>query len=616
MQGYYLSVNDKEIKSRAGVVKTFFSEVDGVVVKYKDHIRTLLDTAIMSGELHDALEVYLEYVTELETMIAEMGEKYVFLTDSFIDKIDDIDDYLYDMKTSEKTRNFSQQQYEELLQCLDDPWCEITDNLGDLIYSAQVKVANFFDWKKQKKKLNDSHQILLDYNDETAAGLKSKFDLVHDVDKEYGKDSEDNHFGYYGLIMDRISKLLSIMGQLMENSKNGLTSSYIEKSLSGPFKKLKTAFDTSVDVWKNDADITVEQITSFADWLFATTVFIDFTFVATAYVQDVGVLDAAGMVVFNAFDIVDDVIVQKATNGSCRSYQDYLIKKQLLSNLDDMVEEGYAGRAGSAGKELTDKWKTVIEYIKDYGDEWYDKLYGKDSTLGLDKNSQEAKEFKTFLEGLGGAKKILSYGKDAIDYVTRLFTDYESGLEIIDSLERNIGNDETVKTAIADIRALYKKEFDAWAQETIEGITEIVYKEGKSALLKANPVGTVIKSIDKGIDLAGKLTGAGTKLQARYEALQLFNLQVASGEAYSAAVEKLRVADPELSTYEQLANDVKNCFQLHKKNMENMFAKMSESESGEMKSYYKYCEQQVSTLSMLSLEQPELMTFEEFQSLL
>lgn len=618
MQNYYLKVNDRELRSRAGIVKNFFFETQEVVANYKENIKLICDTAIMSGELHDALECYLEYIQMLDDMLAEMGEKYVYLNESFIEKIDNIDDYLYEMTISEKTRDFSNGQYEMLLQCLDDPWCEITDNIGDLIYSAQSKLADFFDWDSQKKKLNDSHKILLDYNDECAGGLKNKFDLVHDVDGLYGSNDDANYFGYFGVLMDRISKFILLMKGIMENSKMPLTIDYINETLSGPYKEMRNIFDTNIAICKSEKDISISEIASFADWIYAESVFNDFIASANAYVSEVGTIDALGMVVFNSFGIVDDVVVQKISSGACRSYQDYIVKKQLFEAIEDMSSEYVY--SGSEEEKLVDDCKTFIEYVQKYGDKWYDKLntmrYGEENKLVLDGRTKEAKAFKSFLEGLGGAEKILSYGSDTIEYIARLFVSYKEGLDIIDALERNFNNDATMQTAINDIRQLFNKEFFSWTLEALEGITKILYEGAKSELKKLKiPVLTVVSSIEKGIDIVGETTGIGTKMAAQYEALQLYNLQNSSWVAYRNAVQKLKDANPEDGDYEQLANDVKHCFQLHKKNMEKMFAKMAESESGEKKAYYKYCKQQVESLSMLTLEEPNIMSFEEFQAL-
>ena len=339
MQRYYLKVNDRELKSRAGIVKNFFSETQEVVAKYKENIKLVCDTAIMSGELHDALECYLEYIQMLDDMLVEMGEKYVYMNDSFIEKIDNIDNYLYDMTISEKTRDFSNEQYEMLLQCLDDPWCEITDNMGDLIYSVQSKLADFFDWDSQKKKLNDSHKILLDYNDERASGLTTKFNEVHKVDEQYGSNDDANYFGYFGALMDRVSQFILLLKGIMENSKTPLTIDYIEETLSGPYKEMRNVFDTNIAICKNEKDISISEISTFADWLYAESAFNDFVASANAYISEVGTIDAIGMVVFNSFGIVDDVVVQTVSSGACRSYQDYIVKKQLFEAIEDMSSE-------------------------------------------------------------------------------------------------------------------------------------------------------------------------------------------------------------------------------------------------------------------------------------
>lgn len=193
-----------------------------------------------------------------------------------------------------------------------------------------------------------------------------------------------------------------------------------------------------------------------------------------------------------------------------------------------------------------------------------------------------------------------------------MFADYKEGLDIIDALERNFNNDPSVQTAINDIRQLFNKEYIAWTLEALKGVTQIVYDETKSALENISVV-KVVSEIKKGIDIVGKTTGIGTKVSAKYEALQLYNLQKTSSEAYRNAVQKFKAASPNDSNYEQLANDVKHCFQLQKKNMGKMFSKMAESESGDKKAYYKYCEQQVDSLSMLTLEEPNIMSFEQFQ---
>ncbi len=634
MYGYDLIVKDEEFESVGKELSSFGDNLEDTIEKYRSIIEHISASALVSGEVHEALLLYSDYIMKLRIISRRIGEKFTRLVSNYITEIENADDYLYDAGISNIARDFSDKEYEHLQRCLDDPWCSITDSIGDWIYSKVVKVADFFDWTGIRAWLNKLHRFLLDYNDETAQGLKLLFESVYAIDLKYGRSIPGSIIGagnYYTcyfssvlLTMCSLDDMLKEMADIIDPQKESFTVSSIQNRLGGKYDELLERYNKLIAIPELNSYPTINEISDFASQPWAGLFFADFTCATIMFVEDIGGYEAFKMCVFNAFDIAKTVLFSE------QDYEKYVIKRQLLDVLEDMSQGGY-NYSKSDEKEMVDDCKTFLKYVKKYGKAVYgymNKHRMENGKLILDGRTIEAERFRDFLDGVGGAEKIIKYGDKAADFLSKLFMDYSKGLDIINSYEKNYLEDERISKCIGEIKKLYNKEFEAWVDElfqeavemgedwTMKLLKKVKEMDGVTSVFgRVASVVNVVSTIDESIDIVGEVTGLGTEARSMKDALIYYQLYRSSNSAYEKAVEKFQKVDLDDKEYEILANDLNNCFEFNKKNMIEMFEAMSNASIGLKKSYYHYCAKQAESLSMRNTSQPKILTYEEFVAL-
>ena len=230
----------------------------------------------------------------------------------------------------------------------------------------------------------------------------------------------------------------------------------------------------------------------------------------------------------------------------------------------------------------------------------------------LDGRTKIGKQYNQTMDSLDKAGKYLKYGSEALDYISRVSADYSKGLAYLESLKSNYEGNPKLQQALEEIEELYNKEFEAWAVDFVKNAEELGIDYVKGAVAKANPVGAVLSGIEMGLDLGGEITGLGTQAKETYNALTCYNLNTDLDVAYKNAIEKFSNADPSAENYEALAEDVRNCFELRKKNTIDMFKHMAEASSGDKKSYYKYCQMEAEKVTMRDQTTPKLISYDEY----
>lgn len=623
MSGYDLIVKDEELKSAGAKFDSFGNLLSDAIGQYKAILENIIMNAILSGDVHDALMLYKEYVDQLATMSDNLGDKLVRIIDGFIKEIEAADSYLYDAGIPNTVRDFTEEQYQHLKDCLDDPWCNETDSIGDWIYDKVVKVVDYLNWDSAKEFLNKSHRLLLDYNDETKEGLKSLFRDVYNVNSKYGTsiagaspgdgDYYTCYFSEIIIAMCDIRDILNEMASIINPKGGSFTVDAIKDRLGGKWDEMLQDFEKAMNVPEAGAQPTLPEISDFVSQPWADRYFSNFNYASSMFVNDMGGYEAFKLYVFNLFGVAKDEIIQRVTSGGCSGYEDYITKKQLLAVMGEMAQEYKYSESDE--KKTIDECRTFLEYVKKYGENWYEYMNthrGENGKLLLDGRTKEAKEFNEFLKSIGNADKILKYGSKAIDYMARLFADYKKGLDILGSFKENYADDDAVMKAITDIEGLYNKEFGAWAMQAIEEASEVGYDVAAKSLAKAFPAVAVVETIDKGISVAGDVLGMGNEAKAAMDSLVYYQLNVSSTAAYQNAFEKIQAADPESDEYGALAEDLKNCFDLNKKNLVKMFDSMAKATTGTKKAYYNYCSKQAANLSMRDTTKPDICSYEQF----
>ncbi len=647
--GYDLIVWDAELEASSAAVSAFEKDLGETLSDYKIALDDLATNGIASGSAHEALLLYSDYVEKVCKLVTEIQKKYHQLESDYISEIDRHDDYLYDGGK----RDFSVAEYENLVSCLDDPWCELTDNIGDWLMrkpsglvkqmgkipgmGVVIKVLGFtlsvvMDGVSDALKKNK--KVLLDLNNTTQQILDDIFLRVFTTDASYGQGDGLKSFGYFVTFYQKLTKLLEEMANVIAPNSGYFTPDGIRMRFGKLYADLVKSYDGAMAIPTSDMVITIDEIETFAGMTWASSCFAQLFWPCSSFANEhLGIGDVLLTTLFNMFDIsrtqIRNSLMAKIAGENpglaTYSYEDYLVKEALMMQLQSMSkEEAYKD---STYHELLSEMKDALKETHDSGEALYKYLnttrqnwestkkssFQEGGSLLLDGRTKEAKEYKGFLKSLDSAEKILKYGDQGLEYVAELLANYDKGLEMIDSLKRTYIGDKTVQKAINEIEALYKKDASAWVEKGLD----IVVKDGlevaeKELLKDAGPVGVVISTIEKTIDTTGEVTGLKDKTKGMIEYTSQLSLYTTQSTAYNVALEKLRTADPNSDEYEILAKDVKNCYEMTKRSMKGMYDAMAKATSGDEAAYYKYCAKEISEMSMRDTEPTKLMTFEQF----
>jgi len=623
-KGYYVITKDPEISAAGKTISNILNLAENAIKQYRGSVTSIYESSIPSGRVHDALVVYGSYIEKLEEIVRELGPKCKRLTNSYIRKIDDADNYLYDSGTY-KTRKFDQEQYDLLLKCLDDPLCDFTDSIGDWVYGKAKGGLNaldkFFDTVGIKNNLYNTHKLLLDYNDETRQGLTLIFNEVHDVDVAFG-GTASNSSGYLGQIVDTTDKIIDLITEMANiispKSKVAFTADNVQKFVGGKYDILRKCFDKVMAVPEPDERPSLNVISDFVNQPWSRTYFSGFMGAWNMFLSDIGIKQEAGMVIFNMFDIFKEQI-SPGVNFSYDEFSRRRSKEQLLALLEEVGKTRQL-YIGSNEEDSIEEAKIFLKYVKKYGKkiyDWMNKHRLDNGKLILDGRTVEARKFREFLDSVGGAGNILKYGDEGLEYLSRLFADYSAAIDVLDSVGKNVVNDPEMQQNLEEIRALFNKKFGAWTIEFLEQAWDLGYDAVMDKLAEGVPVLAVVTAIREVLDIGGEITGLGTHSKAYLDAMSCYDVYCSSQQAYDLSVQKIRDAiakgmAQDSEEYQELCQDSYNCFELTRLNLQKTFNEMEKATSGMKAAYYRYCAKQAGKISMNDTQVPDIMSYEEF----
>lgn len=618
MYGYDLIVADAEFLSVGKKLKNYCNSLQEKLETYRGVLDDMCATAVKSGNLRDALILYKEYVDKTAKALDGLGEKCEKLVGEFLGEIEKADKYLYE-SGRDSVRNFSDAQYELLTDCLDNPLWSWTDGIDDSWHEFRNSfIGRILGLERDYDKAEEWYKDLLDYNDETAAGLKYLFEQVYMKDVEYGRrddliysiiaDWECGHVSDFLKVahaLEGIKRMIDAMAELIGIGKDGLTSTLVQERLGKEYYQLFQQVN-AVQIMKNgEIEASIEDIIAFSNNPDAADSFFSFYTAQAKFMKDNGFMDTASMVLFNMFEIAGREVI-------FHDYKKNRKKKLLMENIEKMaVTELYNG---TEKEEAVDSFKEILGYFDKYGNDWYKQLNearGADGKKILDGRTKAAKTFKSFLDSVEGAEKILKYGDEALEFLAMMLADYSKGLEIIDSFKKNATEGSETYQCLQEIENEYNDRFGTWIKEKLEGAIEKGVEWLGKELVKELPCLGIISQISKGIDYVGDVTEVGDMADCRLDAMFYMDTYSASNEAYLNAWQKLRDTDPNSPEYETLAKDLNNCFEFNKSNLVRMLENMAGASFGTERSYYEYCTDQAKAMSITN-PKPDMLTYDEY----
>ena len=632
MQKYDLYLLDEEYETNQKKILEYADEFEAELEIYCNVLTYITENVLISGNAHDALVTFNGFATQLKGTFSEVALKYGTISSAFVGDVMEADKVLY----IDGNRDYREEQYELLMSCLDDPWCELTDQMGDyvtgFVFKALNGIGDLFHWKALKEKLSSMHGWILDQNDVQKEQLRDIFETVNAMDKQRAVYLDEGE-----LVIDGIVNVLNNMASLINGSE--FTAANLQTKLTGAFKEMNERIAKFISVPEHDTPEDIETVRIFASQNWAEDAF------GSTRVAILGFFDSR----LGLDDTIKSVIFEASTIGTRKlsaltlasfvhqhpelsillqtcgidietdlwyiiseddSYERLLVRKQLWSEFSDMMN----ANEYDDYFEILSILKKADKEAKQLGQDLYDYLNTHrraDGSLYLDGRTIPAKKFNRILDGLDNAGKILKYGTIGVEYVAKLVADYEKGFAILDALEGNCPPGSMMAEEIAKIRELYEKKADSW-------ITEFWEADGKEIsadlLMGSNPYTKGAQAVLGVLDTIGDATGIGSETKAQYEVMVMYNNIYSEAETtYQHALAKLQAADPSDPDYAVLSENFVTSFNFRKKTLLDMFEKMGEASHGTEKGYYDYCCRVVQQYNLGSDSSLELMSQEEYE---
>ena len=175
MQKYDLYLLDEEYETNQKKILEYADEFEAELEIYCNVLTYITENVLISGNAHDALVAFNDFAIQLKGTVSEVALKYGTISSAFVGDVMGADKVLY----IDGNRDYREEQYELLMSCLDDPWCELTDQMGDyvtgFVFKALNGIGDLFHWKALKEKLSSMHGWILDQNDVQKEQLRDIF---------------------------------------------------------------------------------------------------------------------------------------------------------------------------------------------------------------------------------------------------------------------------------------------------------------------------------------------------------------------------------------------------------------------------------------------------------
>lgn len=587
---------------------------ESLLSNYHNMLVDIRENVILSGAVADALSEYIIYVNSAKGVATTISKTYKKTVNSFLDRVDTDDDFLYNSTAEKDFTDNALEMFQEVTIHRKETgnwWNDHKNDAGRWLIQLILDVFGWDDLSDYEANMLITEEAMKELAKTESRRIDDIFSFIRDDDQTYAI-----RFNKLIEAEESFRNLLKGMMDVIAN-RNTFTADNIKCKLSQLYNDMVDNISTAVTI----SSYEIKTIEAFVKSNWASLYFSTFLKAITTFLSDLGTVEEVQMIIYNAFGI---------SKGSVEygNYEKYIIKEQLLDTFDDMANAYKYSESDE--KAAVDSFHEFLGYVKEYEDDWYNwmnthridrstgeiveatKNNSKFGPLILDGRTKEAKEFKKMLDGLGGAKKILEYGNEAIDYLSKLFVDYDKSQKIIQSFMANNNNDGTVKDCMQEIEGLYNKELDAWLQEGVQRLKNMGVEAATKTLERKIPVFLVIGKIRDTIDTVGEITGSGTRAKSMLNATIYTEIYYESERAYENALQKVKNAKISDEKYEQLIQDLQNCFDFCKKSLVNLMKEMANATQGSKKAYYQYCASVAQNASMSDEQQLKILSYDEY----
>lgn len=90
-----LIVYDESINNTGDYIKNLSSKLQEGIDNYINIVTEIKTNAVKSGDVSDKLDIFIQYVNQLNSMISSVGDEISMDMVTFLEEIDQKDEYLY-----------------------------------------------------------------------------------------------------------------------------------------------------------------------------------------------------------------------------------------------------------------------------------------------------------------------------------------------------------------------------------------------------------------------------------------------------------------------------------------------------------------------------------------
>lgn len=616
-----MKINYGQYESFSENFVTAVSSLGESLTNYANALESFSSSAVKSGRIHDELIVFSGYVKKLPDMIGEVQKELVDLVEAYLMAMNEAQmvegEYIVYPAAYSETRDYTEAAFSDMVTRCDQAvynWGlleAISDNADNLV----AKIVNYLGTACEWFNVRQTQILVMEINDinkNTLLDIRGR--LVASESEYQGK----------ALALCESIETMATYVETLTKAIEGNPNSFSMADFSSKLDSLYNDMVNKLEEVELDEAVSIEAIVEFVQMEETDRFFNDSSETIRKYLREIPLTFVEFVVpsmLFQMFEIAKKTVVGWLVDGDYE-YNEYILDQEMLAIIGEVSEQEQFDETET--KKIVNRLEVFLEYMTKFGDQWEKQLEGKrfpDGTLILDKRTTDYKMFKSVLDSVGDAKKIIKYGSDWCSTLANLIYSYDRDLEILNSVEEGYAVNQSMIDSMNRIRGLYEKKMES----ILETIAETAIGHGLDALKKVDeyllknkwemlPFSTV-GTIETTIDVIGNVTNLSQETKAQYElATYGYDVLQASENAYLKSLSALQNCSPDNANYQKCVEDFKRSFECYRVTQQRMFEKMRVATQGDQSDYYRYCAEEMSRLSLDNHESFGLLSYEEYMA--
>lgn len=609
-KGYDVIVADADYTKVKTMVKNYCVVLESLMDEYRKSLKKIAEEAVISGKTHEALITYISYVKQLNGKFDDLGKAFKKCCNKFIQDIDNMDDYLYEV-SNKTVRDFTDSEYKKMLGMLkvEDKWyLKILDRADDALKGIGIKWFNAYDVKgKVNGSLKSAHQALLDYNNANKKKVTDIFEGIRGIDVEYGNDFSSRTL-QLGSFIFSIIKVIEKCSEIVDPKNGKFTTENMNLELGQLYTLLSEYANTVIQISESTDEITIDEIDNYVNDIRNMEPFNACRGYINEELGDLNGWDTAAMVFYQGksitlSELTNRFSVPEELSGS-EIYEYLSVKKQISEILSKTSQDKIDI---SKSEEAVNEAKNILEYCAEFR---------KNPLKETDPKYEEYKKmYDEATAYANGVAEGMGYGVDITNILLDGFANYYLNQKVIQSLQEGMPEGTMTSRVVQDLWVEYQSLWLANIKNILEYSVSTAIKQGLKEAVKLGGKGfsKTFGIVQLAIDISGALTGLSGGSDKKIQYTILNSTTSALADAYRHHFEVVANGSRSVTDIENLNNSFKVLKEAHIKQLDLLAGIANDERNYNRKAYYEYVKQLVSKQTMNS-ERLKVPTFKEYMA--